>query len=110
MAEIVENGPWKAGQEQAFVGRETYIESEDFTHDVRLIVDGDFEGPEQCFAYAEEIAKRLNTVSNSRNFDIEQYIRDLPWREDTPDLHKTLIAGNLRTLYNKLFPEAVDTV
>ncbi len=60
MSEIVEKGPWKAGQEPSFVGCETYVESEDFTHDVRLIVDGDFEGHEQRFTYAEEIAKRLN--------------------------------------------------
>ena len=62
MAEIVENGSWKAGLEHPASGYEAFVESEDFTHDVRLIVDGDFEGPEQCLAYAEEIARRLNSV------------------------------------------------
>jgi hypothetical protein len=66
MAEIVGIGPWKAGLEHPPRGYEAYIESEDFTHDVRLIVDGDFEGPEQCFAYAEEIAKRLNTFEDGK--------------------------------------------
>jgi hypothetical protein len=36
---------------------------------------------------------------------IEQYIRALPWSADTPDIHKTLVAGNLRRLYNVLCPE-----
>ena len=27
---------------------------------------------------------------------VEEFIRALPWSEDTPDLHKTLVAGNLR--------------
>ena len=60
MSEIVENGPWRVGREKSFVGWDTFVESEDFTHDARLIVDGDFEGPEQRLAYAEEIARRLN--------------------------------------------------
>lgn len=63
MSEIVENGPWKAGKEKAFVGHEVFVESEDFTHDVRLIVDGDFEGADERFVYAEEIARRLNTLA-----------------------------------------------
>jgi len=37
-----------------------YINSDDFTHDVMLCVNGDFESLEQKKAYAEEIAKRLN--------------------------------------------------
>ena len=60
MSEIVERGPWKAGADKSSGEYETFVESEDFTHDVRLIVDGDFEGDEEHFAYAEEIAKRLN--------------------------------------------------
>ena len=41
MPEIVENGPWKAGRENSSCSDqyEVFIESEDFTHDVRLIVD-----------------------------------------------------------------------
>lgn len=54
--EIVERGPWTARQD----GPKTFVESEDFTHDVRLYVDGDFSSPEQKLAYAEEIARRLN--------------------------------------------------
>ena len=68
MSEIVENGPWKAGRENSSCSDqyEIFIESEDFTHDARLIVDGDFEGPEQRLAYAEEIARRLNLPAAER--------------------------------------------
>lgn len=41
-------------------GRHLY--DEDFTHDVRLDVDGDWESQEQRIAYAEELARRLNSV------------------------------------------------
>ena len=63
MSEIVELGPWTAGLDHPSQGYEVYVQSEDFTHDVRLIVDGDFEGPEQCLAYAKEIADRLNLMN-----------------------------------------------
>lgn len=53
---IEEQGPWLATREDNNV----FIESEDFTHDVRLYVDGDFESIDQRMAYAEEIARRLN--------------------------------------------------
>ena len=68
MVEIVEKGPWKARREDSTCSDqyEIFIESEDFTHDVRLIVDGDFEGAEQRLAYAEEIARRLNLPAAER--------------------------------------------
>lgn len=53
---IQERGPWTARQD----GVKTFIESDDFTHDVRLYVDGDFASQEQKLAYATEIARRLN--------------------------------------------------
>lgn len=54
--QIKENGPWLAIEEKGDV----FVESEDFTHDVRLYVNGDFESLDQRLAYAEEIARRLN--------------------------------------------------
>ncbi len=54
---IEENGPWSVGNN--YEG--TYLESDDFTHDVRLYINGDFESHEQRVEYAEEIARRLNT-------------------------------------------------
>ncbi len=65
MTEIVENGPWEAYQEDSPAGYEIGVESNDFTHDARLIVYGDFEDLDQKFAYAQEIAKRLNSVNLS---------------------------------------------
>ena len=45
---------------------------------------------------------------------IEEYIRSLPWSDDTPDIHKTLVAGNIRAFYSWLrrgaeMPEPSDT-
>lgn len=57
---IEESGPWMAGV--ASDGR-VFVESDDFTHDVRLYVNGDFTGPEQKLEYAREIVKRLNAFS-----------------------------------------------
>lgn len=56
---IQENGPWAAGETGETPSR-TFVESDDFTHDVRLYLNGDFEDNEQRRAYAEEIAQRLN--------------------------------------------------
>lgn len=39
------------------------VESEDFTHDVRLYVTGDFETRKQHFEYAKTIAEKLNEKS-----------------------------------------------
>lgn len=55
---IKERGPWSANRE----GRHIWIESNDFTHDGRLYVNGDFESNDQRFAYAQEIARRLNAA------------------------------------------------
>lgn len=30
---------------------------------------------------------------------IENYIQKLKWSDDTPDIHKTLVAGNIRAFY-----------
>ncbi len=51
---VMEAGTWGADINGKF------IESDDFTHDVRLKIDGDFESDEQRIAYAKEIARRLN--------------------------------------------------
>lgn len=40
---------------------EIFVESEDFTHDVRLYVNGDFESDEQKMRYAKSIADKLNS-------------------------------------------------
>jgi hypothetical protein len=37
-----------------------YLEDNDFSHDVRLYVNGDFATPEQHWTYASILARKLN--------------------------------------------------
>lgn len=37
----------------------------------------------------------MTKLSKYQNY-IEDYIRNIKWSEDTPDIHKTLVAGNIR--------------
>jgi hypothetical protein len=53
-------GPWSAGRDEE--GRRTYIESQDFKHDVRLYVDGDFESDAERMAYAIDLAERMSAM------------------------------------------------
>ena len=59
---IQERGPWTARTDKG--DSKVFIESGDFTHDVRLYVNGDFEDDAQRMAYAQEIARRLNAWSD----------------------------------------------
>jgi len=49
-------GPWIAGAD----GERTYLQSADFTHDVRLYVDGDFKNAKDRLSYARNLAAALN--------------------------------------------------
>ena len=55
-----ERGPWRAGRQEPHPVTGIYLESDDFTHDARLYVYGDFRDDDERFAYAGEIARRLN--------------------------------------------------
>lgn len=57
MAKTWDNGPWTA---QISDGRGVFVESGDFTHDVRLYVNGDFRDEAQNLAYARWLADVLN--------------------------------------------------
>lgn len=59
---ITETGTWKAIKDDQAVS----IQSNDFTHDVMLIVDGDFKDIDQKLEYAKEIARRLNLHKRTR--------------------------------------------
>ena len=65
---IKEEGPWSV----VFGNGNTYIESDDFTHDAHLCILGDFESAEQRVEYAEEIARRLNTFATAQDEINEQ--------------------------------------
>jgi hypothetical protein len=43
----------------------SYVASDDFSHDVRLYVSGDFADGEQRMRYTEEIARRLNAAPSA---------------------------------------------
>jgi hypothetical protein len=55
---------WKVGQDTVVQTRkrvlEIFIESEDFKHDVRLYINGDFRSDKECIEYAQRIANKLN--------------------------------------------------
>ena len=51
-------GPWRVGQNED--EREVFLQSDDFTHDARLYINGDFEDVADQLAYAREMAARLN--------------------------------------------------
>jgi hypothetical protein len=57
---VHERGPWSAGVDPGEAQGRVFVESGDFTHDVRLYVTGDFRDEAQRLAYAREIARRLN--------------------------------------------------
>jgi len=57
-AKIPDYGPWRAAIDVALDG--WFVESDDFNHDVRLIVSGDFATDDDLREYANDIARRLN--------------------------------------------------
>jgi hypothetical protein len=58
MSDPIERGPWNVGIE----GVSVFLQSEDFEHDVRLYVNGDFIDLAQKIKYAELICLRLNSA------------------------------------------------
>ena len=59
-----DHGPWRAGVDnECDLIDKVYIESLDFTHDVRLYVNGDFTSEEDKLLYAKDIARQLNGVT-----------------------------------------------
>lgn len=55
---VPDNGTWRAGWCDDGTDR-VFIESNDFTHDVRLYVDGDFESFRQRLNYAKRLAANM---------------------------------------------------
>ena len=51
-------GPWSVGNNEQD-GR-VFVQSDDFKHDVRLYVDGDFSSRDERKGYAEQLASALN--------------------------------------------------
>lgn len=55
----MDNGPWGPGVTSEVPPR-VFVESDDFKHDVRLYINGDFEDLKQQTLYATDIALQLN--------------------------------------------------
>lgn len=54
-----EFGPWFAGE----IGKTVFIQSDDFTHDVRLVVTGDFRNKAELIVYSEKLAAILTKAT-----------------------------------------------
>lgn len=57
--ELVERGSWRAAFDKD-APKTVFVESDDFTHDARLYVDGDFADEGQRLQYAQQVARMLN--------------------------------------------------
>jgi hypothetical protein len=67
---VAENGQWTIGKDDD--GR-YFVESSDFTHDVRLYLNGDFESGEQRYHYCGEIIRRLNNQPKPESVELVGY-------------------------------------
>ncbi|WP_434715736.1 hypothetical protein [Paraburkholderia sp. A3RO-2L] len=52
-----DKGPWMVNK---WSGERVVLQSDDFTHDVALVVDGDFGSHEEKLAYANALAAWMN--------------------------------------------------
>ena len=60
-SKYLDKGSWRVVTQHANDGGKTYLESDDFTHDARLYVNGDFATKEDCELYAMAIMEVLNS-------------------------------------------------
>lgn len=66
--ELLDNGPWTYRTDPKAttpIGR-YFVESDDFEHDVRLYINGDFACDEDRRAYGEALARTLNSAARAR--------------------------------------------
>lgn len=70
LAERRDKGPWRAGVTD---DKRVFVESADFTHDVRLYIDGDFANLDQKVRYATGIANQLSTPAVQLRADDDGY-------------------------------------
>lgn len=58
-------GPWHYGVTKEETRRRVYLESDDFEHDVRLYLDGNFGSVEAMLVYASSLGQLLNAISKT---------------------------------------------
>lgn len=63
---VADKGPWSVSEDGKF------IQSDDFTHDVRLYVTGDFSGAEQHKKYSQHVSAILNAAASSGNVNVKK--------------------------------------
>ncbi|WP_406611870.1 hypothetical protein [Alcaligenes aquatilis] len=71
---VVDKGPWHHGVTQD--GKRHFVQSEDFRHDTRLYIDGDFAGTNDKERYAKGIATQLNAAPVAAQPDLTQQTLD----------------------------------
>ncbi len=71
---VVDKGPWHHGVTQD--GKRHFVQSEDFRHDTRLYIDGDFAGTNDKERYAKGIATQLNAAPVATQPDVTQQTLD----------------------------------
>jgi hypothetical protein len=77
-----DKGPWKADSSYRNERWRYFVESNDFTHDVRLYIDGDFADATEFEDYAAWLADKLNSVgaveSDRADEDLSEIVEFLP--------------------------------
>ncbi len=63
----LDKGPWRVVTASPNEGGKTFLESDDFTHDARLYVSGDFATVAERELYAMALAKVLNDALRPPN-------------------------------------------
>ena len=71
---VVDKGPWHHGVTQD--GKRHFVQSEDFRHDTRLYIDGDFAGTNDKERYAKGIATQLNAAPVAAQPDADKVDAD----------------------------------
>ena len=61
---VTDRGPW---QVDLWSEGRVVLQSDDFTHDVALIISGDFESGAQKLAYANALARKLNAAHGRKD-------------------------------------------
>lgn len=81
-----------------------YIQDEDFTHDARLYINGDFLYVEQEIAYAETICEMLNKRAKIENIlaGVRATVDDsVGYEESTHEKQQQFARKRLESMYGK---------
>jgi hypothetical protein len=94
-----ETGPWEV---KVWPDKRVVVDSDDFTHDVSLIVCGDFESDEQRMQYARMICERLNTAPQPDDTAIQPDWNQLEAAQESLREHMQMIHDDTALLRQAL--------